>query len=431
MFSVKRGAIVKCIGWIGFFLATAVVQAPAQANSELVKSANPAHAPATARTAQMQPQQTSTAASSINTFGLKLLTDLSADKPQQNVFISPLSVFAALAMTETGSAGDTRQSIREALAVPQAEDENEFHNATSALLKSLQAQKDVTLSIANALWSDQKFSLSPDFIRQCRALYQADATTLNFNDPNAAKTINTWVDRNTKGKIPNIVDARSLRDAAAVITNAVYFKGLWAEPFEKSETQDRPFHLANGREKNVPMMHDSSIADAYRSGDGFEAAVLPYKSSNRWRPGVVLIAVLPTKGVGPEAALAGIDVGKLYASQSARLDLRLPKFTTDYSASLKPALKKLGMGVAFSGQADFKPMGSPKFYISDVLHKTRLEVDEEGRVAAAATSVGVVGSAIRLPEQTKTLVFERPFGVLLYDTRSGAILFAGVIYDPK
>ncbi len=366
----------------------------------------------------------------MNAFGLKLLAGLSANKPQQNVFISPLSVFAALAMTEAGSAGDTSASIREALAVPRAENEAEFQHSTSALLKSLKAQKDVTLSIANALWSDSKFSLSPDFIQQCHALYEAEATTLNFAEPTAARTINAWVDRNTHGKIPTIVDEGALRQAAAVLTNAVYFKGLWAEPFPKSATQDRPFHLANGQEKNVPMMRDSSIADAYRSGKGFEAAVLPYKSSDRWSPGIVLIAVLPAKGTSPEAALAGINVKELYASKGFLLDLRLPKFTTDYSASLKPALEKLGMGIAFSNQADFKPMGSPNFYISDVLHKTRLEVDEEGTVAAAATSVIMPTMAMH-PEQPRKLVFDRPFGVLLYDTRTGAILFAGAIYDPS
>ena len=366
----------------------------------------------------------------MNAFGLKLLADLLANKPQQNVFISPLSVFAALAMTETGSAGETSAAMRRVLAVPPAEDETEFHSSTSALLKSLKAQKDVTLSIANALWSDSKYPLSSDFMQRCRMLYEAEATTLNFAEPAAAKTINAWVNRNTHGKIPNIVDASQLRSAAAVLTNAVYFKGLWAEPFEKSETQDRPFHLANGQEKKVSMMHESPIADAYRSGKGFEAAVLPYKSSDPRSPGIVLIAVLPAKGTSPEAALAGINVKELYASQAARLDLRLPKFTTDYSASLRPALEKLGMGIAFSGHADFKPMGSPNFYISDVLHKTRLEVDEEGTVAAAATSVMMAATAMRL-EQPKTLVFDRPFGVLLYDTRTGAILFAGVIYDPS
>ena len=367
----------------------------------------------------------------MNTFGLKLLADLAADKPQQNVFVSPLSVFAALAMAETGSAGETSATLRRVLAVPQAENEAEFHNSTSALLKSLEAQKDVTLSIANALWSDSKFPLSPNFIQQCRTLYEADATTLNFTDPTAAKTINAWVSRNTKGKIPTIVDEGALRQAAAVLTNAVYFKGLWAKPFPKSLTQDAPFHLANGQEKKVPMMRDSDIKDAYRSGNGFEAAVLPYKSSHPGGSGIVLIAVLPAKGTSPEAALAGIDVKKLYSSESARLDLRLPKFTTDYSASLRPALEKLGMGTAFSRQADFKPMGSPNFYISDVLHKTKLEVDEEGTVAAAATSTFMVKSIPLHPEQPKTLVFDRPFGVLLWDTRGGAILFAGVIYDPN
>ena len=367
----------------------------------------------------------------MNTFGLKLLGDLSANQPKQNVFISPLSVFAALAMAETGSAGETRAAMRQVLAVPQGEDETAFHSSTSALLKSLKAQKDVTLSIANALWSDHRFTLSANFVQQCRTLYQAEATTLNFADPAAANTINAWVDRNTHGKIPTIVDESALQHAAAVLTNAVYFKGLWAKPFEKSLTQDRPFHLANGQQKNVPMMHKTSIPNAYRSGKDFEAAVLPYKSSDAQGSGIVMIAVLPAKGKSPEAALAGIDVRQLYASPDARLDLQLPRFTTDYEASLNSALKTMGMGNAFSDHADFKPMGSPKFYISDVLHKTKLEVDEEGTVAAAATSTFMVKSIPLHPEQPKTLVFDRPFGVLLWDTRGGAILFAGVIYDPN
>jgi serpin B len=360
---------MRCIGWVGLFLAAAVLQATAQSDRNSANSANPNHAPAPTGTAQMQPQQTSAATTSMNTFGMKLLTDRSADKPQQNVFISPLSVFAALTMAETGSAGETREAMRQILGVPQAEDETEFRNSTSALLKSLQAQKDVTLSIANALWSDSEFPLSQHFIQQCCSLYQADAKTLNFSDPAAASTINAWVNRNTHGKIPNIVNASVLRQADAVITNAVYFKGLWANPFEKSATKDEPFHLANGNDKNVPMMHKGGIPGAYFSGNGFEAAILPYRSSDRWNPGIVMIAVLPAKGTSPEAALAGIDAQKLYASEGERLDLRLPKFTTDYTASLRSALEKLGMGIAFSRQADFKPMGSPGFYISDVLHK--------------------------------------------------------------
>jgi len=320
--------------------------------------------------------------------------------------------------------------MRRVLAVPPDEDEAAFHNSTSALLKSLQAQKDVTLSIANALWADQRFPLSPDFIQECRALYEAEATTLNFAEPTAANTINAWVYRNTHGKIPNIVDEDALRGAAAVLTNAVYFKGLWSRPFDKSLTQDGRFHLATGREKKVPMMH-RYISKAYRGGKNFEAAILRYKSADTYDPGIVLIAVLPAKGKSPEVALTGINPGELYASETALLDLRLPRFNTEYSASLKPQLVKLGMGVAFGGHADFKPMSSPDFYIGDVLHKTRLEVDEEGTVAAAATAVMVTATAMPIPERPKTLVFDRPFGVLLYDTHSGAILFAGVIYDPS
>lgn len=267
--------------------------------------------------------------------------------------------------------------------------------------------------------------------------YQADATTLDLTSSTAAGTINAWVKQKTQGKIPTIVTPDNLRAAFAVLTNAVYFKGGWEYTFDKSDTKDGDFHLAgdgmtegtkDGKTKKVHFMHRDSIPRAYRSGPGFEAAALPYGSSN-----IVLYAILPEPGKTPEEALAKTSVQSLRsASQPVELDLKLPKFTLDFAAGLRAPLERMGMAAAFHGGADFTPMGSPKFFIGDVLHKTRLEVDEEGTVAAAATAVTMYASAMRpRPQQKKTLVFDRPFALLLCDTQTGAILFAGVIYDPQ
>ncbi len=384
------------------------------------------------------------AAGAINAFGLNLLADETAHRKQENVFISPLSVFFALAMAESGAAGQTRTDMRKTLAVPATASEDALHQSASALLKSLQAQKGVQLSIANALWSDARLPLAPSFVELCRNFYRADATSLNLSSPAAAGTINDWVKQKTQGKIPTIVTPDSLRSAVAVLTNAVYFKGGWEYKFDKSDTKEGDFNLAGAssasgnttggmpapspekRIKKVQFMHRDSIPRAYRSGPGFEAAALPYGASN-----IVFYAILPAPGKTPEAALAQVHIQDLRSAGTAELDLKLPKFTLDFGAGLKAPLERMGMASAFRRGADFTPMGSPKFYIGDVLHKTRLEVDEEGTVAAAATAITMRATAVMRPAPKKTLVFDRPFALLLCDSQTGAILFVGVIYDPQ
>jgi serpin B len=378
----------------------------------------------------------------MNAFGMNLLADMAAHRKQENVFISPLSVFFALAMAEGGSAGQTQTAMRKTLAVPATVSDDALRQSASALLKSLQAQKGVQLSIANALWSDPRLPLAPSFVELCRNFYQAEATTLDLASPNAANTINAWVKQKTQNKIPTIVTPASLAMSRAVLTNAVYFKGGWEYKFEKKETQEGDFHLgggnvegtptgatvgAEGKTKKVHFMHRDSIPRGYRSGPGFEAAVLPYASSN-----VVLYAILPSPGTTPEQALAKVSIDSLRRpSPPVDLDLKLPKFTLDFAAGLKAPLERMGMASAFRAGADFQPLGSPKFYIGDVLHKTRLEIDEEGTVAAAATAVVMRATAIMRKPEKKTLVFDRPFALLLCDTQTGAILFSGVIYDPQ
>lgn len=387
-----------------------------------------------------------TAANMTSAFGQKLLADVVASRRHENVFVSPLSVFFALAMTESGAAGSTRAAMRQALAVPAGVSEDDLHQSASALLKSLQSQKGVQLSIANALWSDSRLPMAPSFVERCRNLYQADATALDLASRSAPDVINNWVKEKTQDKIPKIVTPESLSGSLAVLTNAVYFKGGWEYKFDKGETKEGDFHLSSGQApeaktagarilygkedkiKQVRFMHRDSIPHAYRSGPGFEAAALPYASSD-----IALYAILPAPGESPEAALKTVSVQKLrFSPEPVDLDLKLPTFTLGFGVALRASLERMGMTPAFQPGADFTPLGSSKFYISAVLHETRLEVDEEGTVAAAATAV-TMGVTAMLPQKMpkKTLVFDRPFALLLCDTRTGSILFAGVIYDPK
>jgi serpin B len=213
-----------------------------------------------------------------------------------------------------------------------------------------------------------------------------------------------------------------------ILTNAVFFAAAWSTEFDASATGDAAFHKTDGSSKTLPMMHQSRLTGAYRSGANFEGAMLRYKES-----GIFFYALLPQPGHTPKDVLASLDPDHLTDLPAEfDLDLKLPRFSLDFEASLADDLKKMGMEIAFHYPgADFGPMGSKEFYISDVIHKTRLEVDEKGTVAAAATAVTMrSGAVMRQPRETKTLVFDRPFVVLIGDRQTGAVLFAGVIENP-
>jgi serpin B len=366
--------------------------------------------------------QAKDASAAMNGMGLKMVAALSARRPRQNVFISPLSIFMALAMTESGAGGATRDAMRQALAVPPGLSDDQLRGSASALMKVLQAERGAELLIANGLWSDSSMPMSQDFVKRCNTFYQADVTSLDFQKPAAANEIEKWVKEKTHGKISGLISPDALLNTRALLTNAVYFHGKWAHQFPKNETAPQSFHLATGGVKKVQMMHQDSLAGAYRQGDGFEAAALDYRDSH-----IRLYAILPSRGSSPEQALAKISMDKLKASAGhVELDLRMPRFTLDYKEELKDTLSGMGMDAAFQSGADFAPMGSPGFFIGGVVHKTRLEVDEEGTTAAAATGVAMLASAPRV----KSLVFDRPFALLLCDTQTNAVLFAGVVYEP-
>jgi serine protease inhibitor len=362
------------------------------------------------------------------TFGLNLLRDIVGRRPGENVFISPLSVFLALQMTENGSAGATRTAMMKVLALPDLE--AGVLNASAAALQHLLKSPDAgALSIANALWADRHFTLAPGFVKLCESVFGARAASLNFADPKAAAEINDWVKTNTNGKIDSIVTPTVVAKAAVILTNAVYFAANWRSEFPITLTKDEAFHKTGGATKTIPMMHHNNLTSAYRSGGNFEGAMLYCKQSS-----VFFYALLPQPGVTPKDVLASLRAEHLTDGPvDFDLDLKLPRFSLDFSAMLGEYLKRMGMEVAFHlPEADFGPMGSKQFFISDVIHKTRLEVDERGTVAAAATATvhRVTGFPSRQQRPKKTLVFDRPFVVLIGDSQTGAVLFAGAIEDP-
>jgi len=357
------------------------------------------------------------AARSQNEFGLKLLRVVAAQKPRENTFISPTSVWMALAMAEKGARGAAQTELQRVLALQNGSDAS-----VVALRATLKAQ-GLKINLANALWADKKVTFPPAFTQNNAKTFGATAQTLDFRAKNSVGAINNWVKKQTEGEISEIL--KKLPTSGAVLTNALYFRGRWQKPFQKSETEAAPFYGPGKIETSVPLMNGEGFSSF--GGANFEGAILPYANSS-----CELLALLPNKGKTPLDVTANLDVDELDAIESgAPTALRLPRFMLDWDDSLVVPLRNLGLNTAFSQSADWSAMGlPPTSFISEVLHKTRLKITEEGTVASAATAVVMQTGSAKAPEP-KILVFDRPFVLLLRETHSRAILFAGIVNDPQ
>ncbi|MEO8891214.1 MAG: serpin family protein [Coleofasciculaceae cyanobacterium] len=361
-------------------------------------------------------------------FGFKLFQEVLKQDSKKNVFISPTSIAIALSMTYNGASGETQQEMANALQL-QGMSLQDINQANNTLKTSLEnADPAVQMSIANSLWAKQGISFKPEFMQQNQQFYGAKVTELDFAKPESANIINSWVKENTKGKIEQIVDQLKPDDVLFLI-NAIYFKGNWTKPFDKTKTTDRPFTLANGSQKQQAMMSQSGRYKYYEN-DSFQAVSLPYGKGR-----MSLYVFLPNKTTNLETFQQQLqsENWQQWMNQFAMRQgsVQLPRFKFDYDIKLNKALKSLGMETAFSPRANFSNMTSASVAINEVKHKTFVEVNEEGTEAAATTSVGVALTSIRTPEAPFNMVVDRPFFCAIRDNQTGTILFMGSIKDPK
>ena len=364
-------------------------------------------------------------------FSFKLYHQLLKQRSTRNVFVSPSSVLLALAMTYNGADGETRQAMSRALeleGLSLAEVNRAFADLKSALGA---ADPKLQLKIANSLWARKGIALKPDFIQRNKEFYGAEVTSLDFGNPDAPATINSWVKRNTGEKIDKIVDEIS-PDTILFLVNAIYFKGQWTREFEKSKTTDDDFKLADGSQKKLPMMSQSGKYNYYKGKD-FQAVNLPYGSAR-----MSMYVFLPDKSTSLDQFERNLAVANwetwMKSFRVAPGEVKLPRFKIDYEVDLNDALKALGMAEAFdSTRANFSgiaQVGPERIFISKVKHKTFAEVNEEGTVAAAVTGVGVVTTSVQPPQENFVMKVDRPFFVAIRDNFTGTILFMGSIIDP-
>lgn len=363
-------------------------------------------------------------------FSFQLFSQITKNQATQNIFISPASIATALAMTYNGANGQTQQAIAETLEL-QGLSLQDLNIANAALKETItNSDPQVQLSIANSLWAKNDKSFKPEFMERIRNFYGAEAKNINFNDPSATSIINDWAKKSTNGKINRIVD-RFDPDTVFVLLNAIYFLGTWTQPFSKQATQERPFNLLDGTQKMHPMMFKVISNPKYYENEIFQTISIPYGQRR-----LTMYVFLPKPNVGLARFYELLTAEnwnkwmKEVSNASSNYEeqepvfLGLPRFKLEYEIELKNTLKDLGMGIAFERNADFSAMTATPLWISQVKHKTFVEVNEEGTEAAAVTMAGGIRGGIRM-------IVDRPFFYVIRDEQTGTILFMGSVVDPK
>lgn len=365
-------------------------------------------------------------------FGFSLMHRLVGDKPDQNHFVSPLSIQMAYGMTMNGAEGETYTQIQETLGLD-GMSRDEINEAARDLIELLTEFDDnVQFNIANSIWYRDVFSVEEDFLETNETYYDAVIEAADFDDPETVDRINSWVDDKTEGLIDEIVQGPIDPLTVMYLINAIYFNGDWTVPFGSENTTKQPFHRPDGSTVEADMMRmEEQERMLYRQGEDYEAVNLYYGDA-----GFAMTLVLPDEEVGLESWVSDLDRDKWQelteGFNRVTLTMDLPKFETEYEIEgFKEVLQDMGITDAFiPAESDFSGINPARddLYISDTRHKTFVRVNEEGTEAAGATSVEI--SLVSLPPSVE-ISFDRPFFYVIREVESETILFMGSMTDPS
>jgi len=365
-------------------------------------------------------------------FGFDLYQELKGE--EGNLFFSPYSISTALAMTYAGARGETEKQMAQVLHFPLTQES--LHPAFSKLqsdLNAIQNKGDVQISIANSLWAQESYKFLDSFIELNKKYYDAGLYFVDFIKKREAarKKINDWVEKKTHDKIKELIKPPMLTiDTRLVLCNAIYFKGNWLSQFDKEKTYNRDFYVSPDTTMLVPMMYQQTRLK-YKYFEQFCALELPYEGND-----LSMIIFLPNEDDGLlefedhlTADSVHVWIDELMKVDEGLVMVNMPKFKTVSEFELSRTLYDMGMPDAFSlPPADFSGMtGTKDLFISKVIHKAYVEVNEEGTEAAAATAVVMMKSVAMKPLEFKA---DHPFIFLIRENQTGSILFIGRIVDP-
>jgi serpin B len=374
-----------------------------------------------------------------NRFAFDLYSHLAKDKEYtgSNIFFSPFSLSSALAITYEGARGKTADEIQSVLYFP--ENDSSRRGGFSDLNAGINnGDSSYSLRTANALWAEKTYPFLTEYVSTSERFYGAKITNLDFkgHPEDSRITINSWVENNTEDRIKDLIPAGVIGPLTRlVITNAIYFKGDWVEQFDKNQTIDAEFMMAPGKTVKIPMMQrtDEDAEYMYAENNDLQMLSMPYENTTGKK---LLMVVLLPKADNLTTTEASLSVDTLSGLQqsatSRRVMVYFPKFTLKTKYSLPDTLGAMGMPTAFTDNADFSGMdGTKNLLISDVIHQTFVDVNEEGTEAAAATAVVMRPAAAHAnPEPVPVFRADHPFIFLIQDDETGAILFMGRVINP-
>ncbi len=353
-------------------------------------------------------------------FAFDLFREINKEEKAENIFISPLSVSTALTMTYNGALGDTLAEMEEGLRYEGLKPQ-EVNDTYSNLLPYLsQTDKKVELNISNSIWYRQGEAIKREFISTNESVFDAEVKETDFSDPETVNAMNKWIKESTKGKIDKMISPPIPDYIVMYLINAVYFKGEWAVQFKQEDTFQTDFNGIDGVQ-TIDMMSRKGEVE-YGEGLDYKAVRLPYGEGK-----TAMYFILPDVGQDIDSFIRTMDSDKFKNVKNTLNDtedvfIQIPKFKMEYGIKkLNEPLIAMGMELPFSEEADLSGIRDGLF-ISEVLHKAVIEVNEEGSEAAGVTVVIVAETAAQEPV---TFIADRPFLFLIEEEATGSILFMG------
>ncbi len=366
-----------------------------------------------------------------NIFVINLYKALAKEKG--NIFISPFSISTGMAMTYAGTNGNTASEFAEVMRFKtNLQTHNSYFRTLLSYLDNLAMETNIKFYLANCIWLQKGFPFKKDYISQVRNNYFSDVKNIDFRrQDRSRRAINGWVEEHTNNKILDLLKPGFINsdETKMVLTNAIYFKGKWEHKFNKSFTRDEPFYFSDTDSTLTPFMYRKAEYDLYID-DLCTVCEIPYESNN-----LAMVFIVPHKREGITQLEEKLSV-ELYLrwinegyTQLAKV--HIPKLTMASEFSLAKTLSDLGISNAFSGNADFSGITKKDgICLSEVAHKSVIQIDEEGSRIASATAIGT-RKKLATPEDAKRFKADRPFLFLIRDTYSKLILFIGRVVKPK
>ncbi|XP_024390286.1 serpin-ZXA [Physcomitrium patens] len=376
-------------------------------------------------------------------FTIDLYKAVVKGKETENAVLSPVCISLALAMVSAGAKGPTREQIAKCIKLPEGEPMHNFSSQVKiALLADGSGAGGPQLSLANRIWVEQSVKLKLEFQKVLKDSYGSEAASVDFRTKadEARGKVNEWAKEETHGKIEDLLPPGSVDQGThIVLANALYFKGAWKKPFEEKDTKDGEFFLLDGKSIKVPMMHTTK-KQYVKDFSTFKALRLPY-SSGHDRRSFSMFILLPHEKNGITEFEKSLDFKTLAedlskVNQEAPMNqFALPKFKISFSFEVPEALQTLGLSLPFGEEADLTEMVdsslADKLFVSNLYHKTFVDVNEKGTEAAAATAATITLKGISMFQDPIDFICDHPFLFVIKEEVTNVIIFTGRITDPS